>query len=106
MSDPKQTRVIERTVRLTVQQLSRRVHLRLGQLNMTMKDVGERMGVSGPLVSRAVNAEDMTTEMFDRLSNALEVTAEWWEKPIGRTFDDRPDPAAALMQRVRDISGG
>ena len=50
--DPPETKVVERVVRLTVEQFTRRVHIRLGQLDMTTKDLSKRLGVNRTRISQ------------------------------------------------------
>lgn len=104
--DPDETRIVERRTRLVVDQMSRRVMKRMGQLRITAVELGERMGVSRPRVSQLMHGDEMTVVMFDRLTVALEVTPEWWLKPVGRKYAKRPDPAAAMVERVKRISRG
>lgn len=88
---------------LVVDQLSRRVMVRLGELNLTTEDLGKILGVSRPRISSLIHREELTVEAFERLTRALKVDRAWWEKPIARTFERPPDAAAAILARVRKM---
>jgi plasmid maintenance system antidote protein VapI len=106
VAEPAQTRVVERRVRLVVEQLTRRVMLRLGELDLTTEELAGRMAISRPRLSLLIHSEELTAEAFDRLTAALEVDPSWWELPIAREFSQRPDPAGALLARVKTFSKG
>ncbi len=89
---------------LEVDQLTRRVMHRLGEMNLTIADLAARLGVSRPYISKLIHGGEMTASAFERLSGALGVDLEWWQRPIGLRFARRPDPAGAMLDRVRDIS--
>ncbi len=93
-------------MRLTVDQFTRRVHLRLGQLDLTTADLAKRLGVNRSRISQLINQEEITAQAFERLTVALEVEPGWWVVPIGRPApSEKPDPAAALLARVDEIAG-
>jgi transcriptional regulator with XRE-family HTH domain len=97
-----ETAIIERRVRCTVTALRRRVFDRLGELGLTSEDLAQRMGVARPRVSLLIHSEELTAEMFERLTEALEVTADWWQRPIFKPTGG--DPAGAMVARVKEIS--
>lgn len=93
-------------MRETVDDMLRRVHTRLGQMDMTTDDLADRMGVSRPRVSQLINGEEITAHMFERLTVALDVEPGWWQVPIARPSAVRPDPAQAMFDSADKISRG
>lgn len=92
-------------MRLTVDQFTRRVHLRLGQLDITQVDLAKKMRVNRSRISQLINKAEITGEAFDRLTVALKVKPEWWALPIDRPPpSEKPDPAAAMLARVDEIT--
>jgi len=84
-----QCRVMERRVRLVVDQLPRRFYVGLQERGLSVSEVARRLRVSRPVVYRWVHAGEITVEALERLSAALGVDEAWWQRPL-------PPPPKAL----------
>ena len=78
--------------------MARRVGLRLDDLDWTMDELAEKLGMSRPRVSQIIHAETITEDVWERLSEALSMTMEDWETPFPTPG---PMPSIYEAQRAR-----
>lgn len=72
-----------------------RVELRAAELGLTLGEVAQRMGISRPRLSALYSEATITREAFARLSSALEMTLELWERELAKV----PKVSAEKMQK-------
>lgn len=100
MSAPLQCVVVREVVTLEVDQLMRRAHRRVRELDITMRTVALRMGVSPGRLSQLLAADRMSEQHFNNLTEALEFTREDWLRSLPTKVGVR-DGYALIRERVR-----